>query len=61
MINESLTPPGTNLELVVDDDDDLTTNLPAVKNLLTTTQPNRRYPVRENRRRPAKYRDDGDN
>ena len=44
--SEQLTPPGTNLELVEDDDDDLTINLPAVENLLTTTQPNRRYPVR---------------
>jgi len=59
--SEHLTPLGANLELVENDDDDLTINLPAVENLLTTTQPNRRYPVRENRRRPARYRDDGDN
>ena len=58
--SEHLTPPGTNLELV-EDYDDFTINSPAVENLPTTTQPNRRYPVRENRRRPARYRNDGHN
>ena len=55
-----VTLPGTNLELV-EDDDDFTINSPAIENFPTTTQPNRRYPVCENRRRPARYRDDGDN
>ena len=62
-------PPGTNLELV-DDDDNLSNNSPPLANedLATSnmqsdirTDYSRRYPICENRRRPVRYRDENNN
>jgi len=53
---DSTTPPGTNLQLVEDDDTD-TQQAPEASDVSPTTEQPRRYPLRTSRRRPARYAD----
>ena len=60
-------PPGPNLELVDNGDNDFVINSPlplenpTISDTQTDTQTSRRYPRSENRQRPARYRDDNVN
>ena len=53
---DGTTPPGTNLQLVEDDDID-TQQAPEASDVSSTSEQPRRYPLRTSRRRPARYAD----
>jgi len=53
---DSTTPPGTNLQLVEDDDVD-TQPEQVANDVIPSSEQSRRYPLRTSRRRPARYSD----